>query len=290
VAWVSLDEADNDPARFLSYLVASLRTIEDGIGEGVLSSIRAPGLPPVGALTGALLNELADLSVELVIVLDDYHLIDSDHVHGVVSFLLERLSSNVHLIISSRIDPPLPLARLRARGQLTELNAADLSFAQEEAATFLNDTMGLNLAAEDVAALDERTEGWIAGLQLAALSMRNRKDVSGFIRAFSGSHRDVLDSLSDEVLEQQSERVRSFLLETSILERLAEELCDAVTDRDDGQEKLETLERVNLFIIALDDERRWYRYHHLFADFLRAHLKRERPVEPGGGETDARPT
>ena len=277
VAWVSLDEADNDPARFLTYLVAALRTIEDGIGEGVLSSLRAPGLPPIGALTGALLNELADLPVELVIVLDDYHHIDSDQVHGIVSFLLERLPSNVHLVIASRIDPPLPLARLRARGQLTEINAAELSFAQEEAVTFLKDTMGLDLSAEDVAALEERTEGWIAGLQLAALSMRNRKDVSGFIRAFSGSHRDVLDFLSDEVLEQQSERVRSFLLETSILERLAEELCNAVTDRDDGQEMLETLERANLFVVALDDNRRWYRYHHLFADFLRGRLKQERP-------------
>jgi LuxR family maltose regulon positive regulatory protein len=259
VAWVSLDEADNDPARFLSYLVAALGMIEDGIGEGVLSSLRAPGSPALGALTGALLNELADLPVELAIVLDDYHLIDSDHVHEVVTFLLERLPSNVHLVIASRIDPPLPLARLRARGQITEINAADLSFARVEAAAFLRDTMGLNLSDEDVAALEERTEGWIAGLQLAALSMRDRKDVPGFVRAFSGSHRDVLDFLSEEVLERQSGRVRSFLLETSILERLAGELCDAVTGRDDGQEMLERLDRESLFVVALDDERRWYR-------------------------------
>jgi LuxR family transcriptional regulator, maltose regulon positive regulatory protein len=277
VAWISLDEGDNDPARFLSYLVAALRSIEEEIGEGVLSSLRAPGYSQAEALTGAFLNELADFPGELAIILDDYHLIDSHHVHGIVSFMLDRLPSNVHLVIASRIDPPMPFARLRARGQIAEINAADLSFAQEEAAAFLKDTMGLDLSAEDVAALEERTEGWIAGLQLAALSMRDRKDVPGFVRAFSGSHRDVLDFLSEEVLERQSERIRSFLLETSILERLTGELCDAVTDRDDGLEMLETLERENLFIVALDDERRWYRYHHLFADFLHGRMKHERP-------------
>jgi LuxR family maltose regulon positive regulatory protein len=279
IAWVSLDEADNDPARFLSYLVVALRTIEDGFGEGVLSSLRAPGSPPVEALTSALINELADLPDNLAIVLDDYHLIDSDHVHGIVSFLVERLPSNVHLLIASRIDPPLPLARLRARDQIAEINAADLSFAREEAAAFLKDTMRLNLSDEDVTALEERTEGWIAGLQLAALSMRDRKDIPGFVRAFSGSHRDVLDFLTEEVLEWQSEWMRSFLLETSILERLTGELCDAVTDRDHGQEMLETLERENLFVVALDDERRWYRYHHLFADVLRDRLEKERSEE-----------
>ncbi len=277
VAWVSLDEGDNDPARFLSYLVAALGTIEDGFGEWVLSSLRTPGSPPVEALAGALLNELADMPVSLTIVLDDYHLIDSDNVHGVVSYLLERLPSNSHLLIASRIEPPLPLARLRARGQIVEINAADLSFDREEAAAFLKDTMGLNLSDEDIAALEEQTEGWIAGLQLAALSMRDREDIPGFVRAFSGSHRDVLDFLAEEVLEWQCERMRSFLLETSILERLTGELCDAVTDRDDGQEMLEKLERENLFVVALDDERRWYRYHHLFAGFLQGLLKRNRP-------------
>ena len=277
VAWVSLDEGDNDPARFLSYLVAALRTIEDGIGEGVLSSLRAPASPPVGALAAALLNELADLPGTLAIVLDDYHLIDSDHVHGVVTLLLERLPSNVHLLISSRIDPPLPLARLRARAQIAEISAADLSFAREEAAAFFKETMELNLSEEDVGALEERTEGWIAGLQLAALSMHERQDVPGFVSTFSGSHRDVLDFLSEEVLQRQSERIRSFLLETSILQRLSGEMCDAVTDRDDGQEMLERLERENLFVVALDDERRWYRYHHLFSDFLQGRLRGERP-------------
>jgi LuxR family transcriptional regulator, maltose regulon positive regulatory protein len=276
VAWVSLDEADNDPARFLSYLVAALQTVEEEIGEGVLSSLRAPGSPPVEALTGALINELADVPGTLAIVLDDYHLIDSDNVHGIVAFLLERLPSNVHLLIASRIDPPLPLARLRARGQTTEINATDLFFTREEAVAFLKDTMGLNLSDEDVGALEARTEGWIAGLQLAALSMRDREDVPGFVRAFSGSHRDVLDFLSEEVLERQSEQMRAFLLETSILQRLTGELCDAVTERDDGQEALERLERENLFVVPLDDERCWYRYHHLFADVLHGLLKQER--------------
>src|SRR5215216_236956 len=276
IAWVSVDEADNDPARFLSYLVAALRTIEDGFGEGILSSLRAPGSLPVEASTGALINELADIPANLAIVLDDYHLIDSDQVHGIVSFLLERLPSNVHLVIASRIDPPLPLARLRARGQITEINATDLFFTREEAVAFMKDTMGLNLSDKDVGALEERTEGWIAGLQLAALSMRDREDIPGFVRAFSGSHRDVLDFLSEEVLERQSEQMRAFLLETSILQRLTGELCDAVTDRDDGQEALERLERESLFVVALDDERRWYRYHHLFADVLHDLLKQER--------------
>ena len=279
IAWLSLDEADNDPARFLSYLVAALRTIEDGFGEGILSSLHAPGSAPMRALTGAFINELADIPANLAIVLDDYHMIDSDHVHGIVSFLLERLPSSVHLVISSRIDPPLPLARLRARGQIIEINAADLSFTREEAVAFMKNTMGLNLSDEDVAALEERTEGWIAGLQLAALSMQDRKDISGLIQAFSGSHRDVLDFLSEEVLERQSEQMRAFLLETSILQRLTGELCDAVTDRDDGQEALERLERENLFVVALDDERRWYRYHHLFADVLQGLLKQERSDE-----------
>src|SRR5215207_9353584 len=277
VAWVSLDEGDNDPVRFLSYLVAALRrTVGEGFGEGVLAALRSPGPPRMEAVLGALVNELDDLPGEIAVVLDDYHVIDSERVHRIVSFLLEHLPPNVHLVISSRIDPPLQLVRLRARNQMTELDADDLSFTSEEAATFLNSLMKLNLPAEDVEALEERTEGWIAGLQLAALSMRDRQDVSGFIQAFSGSHRDVLDFLTEEVLERQSEQIRSFLLETSILQRLTGELCDVVTNRDDGQEMLETLERENLFVVALDDERRWYRYHHLFADVLRGLLEQER--------------
>src|ERR671917_132547 len=277
VAWLSLDEGDNDPTRFLSYLVAALRSVEGEIGEGVLSALRSPEPPHIEAITAALINELAALPEELILILDDYHLIDSGPVHGIVSFLLEHLPPNVHLVISSRIDPPLPLSRLRARNQMMELDAAELSFTPEEAVIFLNSVMGLGLSAEDVAALEERTEGWIAGLQLAALSMRDREDVSGFVKAFSGSHRDVLDYLAEEVLERQPGRVREFLLRTSILDYLGSGLCDALTGRSDGQEMLEELERENLFVIALDDDRRWYRYHHLFADFLRGRLGRERP-------------
>jgi LuxR family maltose regulon positive regulatory protein len=278
VAWLSLDEEDNDPVRFLSYLVAALRRAgEVRIGEGVLAALHSPEPPRIEVLTGVLINEVADLPGELDLILDDYHLIDSESVHRIVSFLLEHLPESAHLIISSRVDPPLSLARLRARNQMAELGASELAFTPQEAAEFLKDVMGLDLSAEDVAALEERTEGWIAGLQLAALSMRDRKDLSGFVRAFSGSHRDVLDFLAEEVLERQPESVREFLLATSILDNLTGPLCDALTGRSDGDEMLERLERDNLFVFALDDERHWYRYHHLFADFLRGRVGRESP-------------
>src|SRR3712207_1086350 len=233
------------------------------------------------AVLGAFVNELADLPGEVAVILDDYHVIDSESVHRIVSFLLERLPEGAHLVISGRVDPPLPLARLRARGQMTELHAADLRFTPEEAAAFLGDAMGLDLSAGDVAALERVTEGWIAALQLAALSMRERKDVSGFIHSFSGSHRDVFDFLAEEVLQRQTEQVQTFLLETSILERLSGPLCDALTGRNDGQRTLERLERENLLVVPLDDDRVWYRHHHLFADFLRGRLRRESPERAG---------
>jgi LuxR family maltose regulon positive regulatory protein len=277
IAWLSLDEGDNDPARFLSYLIAALRTVEEGIGEGVLASLRSPEPPRLEALVGSLVNEMAALPDELALVLDDYHALDSKAVHGIVAFLLDNLPPNVQLVIASRVDPPLPLARLRARGQMAKLGATGLRFTPEEAAAFLGDVMGLELSADDVSVLEERTEGWIAGLQLAALSMRDREDVSGFVEAFSGSHRDVLDFLAEEVLERQPAEVRGFLLSTSVLERMSAPLCDALTGRADGQEMLERLERDNLFVVALDDERRWYRYHHLFSDFLKSRLEREKP-------------
>jgi LuxR family transcriptional regulator, maltose regulon positive regulatory protein len=222
VAWLSLDEGDNDPVRFLSYLVAALRrTVGEEFGESVLAALRSPEPPRMEAVLGAFVNELADLPGEVGVVLDDYHVIDSENVHRIVTFLLERLPDGAHLVISGRVDPPLPLARLRARGQIIELHAADLRFTPEEAAAFLGDAMGLELSAGDIAALEGVTEGWIAALQLAALSMRERKDVSGFIRTFSGSHRDVFDFLAEEVLQRQTDRVQTFLLETSILERLS---------------------------------------------------------------------
>ena len=277
VAWVSLDLSDNDPARFLTYLVGALQEIEEGIGEGVLASLRSPQMPPIEALMGVLVNELAEVAHEITVILDDYHLIDSDPVHEAVSFLLEHLPENARLVISSRADPPLPLARLRVRDQMTEVRAADLRFTSEEASAFLNDVMGLSLSEGDVAVLEGVTEGWIAALQLAALSMRDRQDTSGFVESFSGSNRHVLDFLAEEVLERQPEGVREFLLKTSVLERMSASLCDSLTSRNDGQQMLERLEHENLFVIALDDERQWYRYHHLFADVLRSRLQREQP-------------
>jgi LuxR family transcriptional regulator, maltose regulon positive regulatory protein len=278
VAWLSLDAGDNDPVRFLSYLVASLgRSVGEEFGEGILAALRSAGSSRMEAVLGAFINELADLPGEVAIVLDDYHVIDSEHVQRIVAFLLERLPPNMHLLISSRIDPPLPLARLRVRGQMIELHAEDLRFTPKEAAAFLGDAMNLDLSDRDVAALEGVTEGWIAALQLAALSMRDRKDVTDFIRSFSGGHRDVFDFLAEEVLERQSEPVHTFLLETSILDGLSGPLCDAITGRNDGQRMLERLERENLLVVPLDDERGWYRYHHLFADFLRSRLERERP-------------
>jgi LuxR family transcriptional regulator, maltose regulon positive regulatory protein len=281
VAWVSLDGSDNDPARFLAYLVGALRAVEVGVGDGIVASQRSPEPPPVEAVMGSLVNDLANTRHEVVVVLDDYHVVDSEPIHEAVSFLLEHPPENAHLIVSSRTDPPLPFARLRAQDQMIELRAADLRFTPEEANAFLGDVMELTLSAGDVAALEEITEGWVAALQLAALSMRDREDDSSFVRAFSGSNRHVLDFLAEEVLERQPEGVREFLLRTSILERMSAPLCDALTGRDDGQVMLERLERENLFVVPLDEERRWYRYHHLFADFLRGRLRRESPELAG---------
>jgi LuxR family transcriptional regulator, maltose regulon positive regulatory protein len=277
-AWVSLDEGDNDPVRFLSYLVAALQGARgEGFGEGVLAALRSAEPPRMEAVLGVLVNEIANLPGETAIILDDYHLIDSEAVHATVSYILDRLPETAHLVLSGRVEPPLPLARLRARGQMAELHAPDLRFTLAEAAEFLGDAMGLDLSAEDAAALEGMTEGWIAALQLAAHSMRGREDISGFVRSFSGGHRDVFDFLAEEVLSGQNERVQSFLLETSILDSFSAPLCDAVTGHDDGRRVLDTLEREHLFLVPLDDDRVWYRYHHLFADFLRGRLERERP-------------
>ena len=228
VAWLSLEEADGDPARFLAYLITALQTIAPDFGAGVLVSLQAPQPPPLEVTLTALLNEIAAIPTDFVLVLDDYHLVDSQPVDQAVAFLVEHLSPQMHLIIATREDPHLPLARLRARGQLTELRAADLRFTPAEAAEFLNRVMGLNLSAENIAALETRTEGWIAGLQLAALSMQGQKDATGFIRSFTGSHHFVLDYLMEEVLQQQPESVQTFLLHTSILDRMCAPLCEAV--------------------------------------------------------------
>jgi LuxR family maltose regulon positive regulatory protein len=279
VAWLSLDEGDNDPTSFLAYLVAALQTIAANIGKGVLAILQSPQPPPIESILTALLNEITTISHNFVLVLDDYHVIDSKPVDQALTFLVEHQPPQMHLVIATREDPPLPLARLRVRGQLTELRAADLRFTPAEAAQFLNRMMGLNLRDADIAALEARTEGWIAGLQLAALSMQGRSDTAGFIRAFTGSHRFVLDYLAGEVLERQPERVRNFLLQTAILDRLSGSLCDALTAQDGGRGMLETLERGNLFVVPLDDQRQWYRYHHLFADVLQAHLIEAHPEQ-----------
>ena len=273
-AWLSLDEKDNDPAGFLAYFVAALRTISRNIGDGVLGALQSPGSLPVESILTTLLNEITAVPDDFILVLDDYHVVVARPIDDALAFLVEHLPPRMRLVIATREDPQLPLARFRARGQLTELRAADLRFTTAEAADFLNKVMGLDLAADDIAALEARTEGWIAGLQLAAISMRGHEDAAGFIKSFTGSHRFVLDYLVVEVLQRQSETIQAFLLRTSILDRLCGPLCDAVLGSPSatGQETLEYLERANLFIVPLDNERRWYRYHHLFAELLRQRL------------------
>jgi LuxR family maltose regulon positive regulatory protein len=290
IAWLSLDKSDNDPTRFLVYFIAALQTVEANIGKGALSALQSPQPPPTESVLTTLINEIAAIPDRIVLVLDDYHLIEARPIHDALTFLLRHLPPHtgpggqcqgMHLVIATREEPHLPLARLRARGQLTELRATDLRFTSSEAAAFLNQVMGLDLSGEDIAALERRTEGWIAGLQLAALSMQGRKDIASFIKSFTGSHRFVLDYLIEEVLEQQSESVQTFLLQTAILDRMTGSLCDAVrfgfskssTGQDNGRATLEMLEHANLFIVPLDEERRWYRYHHLFADLLRQRLR-----------------
>jgi ATP/maltotriose-dependent transcriptional regulator MalT len=286
VVWVSLDEGDNDPARFITYLISALQIIEANIGAGVLDRLQSPQPPPAESTLTTLLNEITDIPDHFVLVLDDYHALDSKAVDQALTFLLNHLPSQMYLVIATREDPDLPLARLRAQGQLTELRAADLRFSLPEAAKFLNQTMGLSLSPEDITALESRTEGWIAGLQLAALSMQGQKDAAGFIQSFTGSHRFVLDYLVEEVLAQQTERMQTFLLRTSILERMCGPLCDAVLldPAVSGQETLRYLERANLFIVPLDHERRWYRYHHLFADLLRQRLQQSVASSAGNAE------
>jgi LuxR family maltose regulon positive regulatory protein len=290
VAWLSLDEGDNDPARFLAYLAAALRTVGVEIEEGESADVGTPAAAE-GFLT-ALINQVAAAPEPLILVLDDYHLVTAQPVHDALTFLLDHLPSQMHLAIATRADPPLPVARLRGRGQLTELRLADLRFTPEEAAEFLERVMGLALSGDDVAALASRTEGWVAGLQMAALSLQGQDDVSKFIAAFTGSNRYILDYLLEEVLRREPEQVQAFLLQTSVLDRLSSFLCDAVIgdlrleidvegqspiSNLQSQAVLEHLESSNLFILPLDSERCWYRYHRLFADLLRQRLRQARP-------------
>ena len=292
VAWLALDDADNDPNTFLRYLIAALRLAVPSAGALALALMDESQPPPLTTLLTTLINDLAEVPQPVLLALDDYHVIRSPAVHGALTFLLEHLPPALHLVIGSREDPPLPLARLRARGQIAELRAADLRFTPAEAAAFLRDVMGLALEADEIAALEARTEGWIAGLQLAALAMQDRADQAGFIAAFAGSNRFVIDYLASEVLDRLPDHMRAFMLRTAILERMCGPLCDAVHGRNRYEGKaqskcplllhftfsfriLEELERANLFLIPLDDQRRWYRYHQLLAGVLRERLQRE---------------
>jgi LuxR family maltose regulon positive regulatory protein len=281
-AWLSLDRGDNNPATFWAYVIAAMQRVASGVGESALALLDVPQPPPIETVLTTLLNDLGAGSGEIVLVLDDYHVIDAREVQDGLAFLLDHLPPRLHMVIASRADPSLPLARMRARGELSEIRAAELRFTADEAAAYLNGMMGLQLTARDVAALEGRTEGWIAALQLAALSMQGRDDVASFIAGFAGDDRYVVDYLAEEVLARQSDQVQAFLLQTSILGRLSGPLCDAVTGQGGGKGMLEALDRGNLFLVSLDDRRRWYRYHHLFADVLQARLLNEQPGQVQG--------
>jgi LuxR family maltose regulon positive regulatory protein len=279
VAWVSLDENDNDPTRFLTYLVAALQRIDHNIGQTVEAMLLTPQPPPAESILTVLINDIAGTAHAFALVLDDYHLISALPIHQQLTFLLDHQPPQMHLVIASREDPPLPLSRWRARGQMVEIRQADLSFTVEETTDFLLRVMQLELSSSDVAALHRRTEGWIAGLQMAALSMQGREDVHEVVHSFSGSHRYILDYLIDEVFQGQSADVRDFLLRTSILDRFTAPLCDAVAERDDSKEVLLVLEQANLFIVPLDESRQWHRYHRLFAELLRHRLRTVAPED-----------
>jgi LuxR family maltose regulon positive regulatory protein len=274
-AWLSLDENDSNPARFLSYFIAALGRIQPDIGESELRVLQTPQPPPLVPVLTSLLNQIDEDTGPFTLILDDYHMLNSPAIDGALAFVLENMPPQMHVVILTREDPHLPLHRLRAEDQLTELRASDLRFTHDETAAFLKQAMGLHLSADDVAALEARTEGWVVGLQLAALSMQGVADTTSFIQTFAGSHRFILDYLLEEVLHRQPEHVQHFLLHTSILERLCGPLCDLLLEAPagSGQKTLESLEQANLFIIPLDNERRWYRYHHLFADLLRQRLQ-----------------
>jgi LuxR family maltose regulon positive regulatory protein len=295
VAWLSLDEGDNDPTRFLAYLIVALQRIDPDIGQTAQAMLQAPrAASQLQSLLTTLINDIVVTSQPFILALDDYHVIEATEIHKAVSFLLDHMppfEQGMHLVIATRADPPLPLARLRGRGQMTELHAADLRFTPSEAEAYFNETMALALSAEHVAALERRTEGWVVGLQLAAIALQGtlllpgHENVASFVQAFSGSQRYVLDYLTEEVLNRQTQEIQAFLLQTAILDRLTGPLCDAVrfraaktpnrSEEREGQQVLEALEAANLFIVSLDEDRRWYRYHHLFSDILRQRLERE---------------
>lgn len=293
VSWVHLDESDNEPIRFVSYIIAALQAHQTGLGEAALAGLQATPPAPMEAALTALVNEIDSLGRELILILDDYHFIDSHHIHAAVGFFVEHLPAQACLVIATRSDPPLPIHRLRAQGQLTEIRAADLRFSSQETRRFLEGILPQALSTGDLSALESRTEGWIAGLQMAALSMRGSDDIHEFIATFSGSHRYIIDYLTEEIYNQQPPPIQKFLLQTSFLDRLSGPLCEAVLGtgtsaqgEQDGlppaQETLEYLERTNLFLLPLDDERHWYRYHRLFASLLQQRLRQTWPGEMPG--------
>ncbi len=281
-AWLSLDKYDNDPLHFLQYFLSALHQIVPTVGIDLLNMLQGIRPPPYEALLSLVINEIDQQGAPCVLVLDDFHIVESQTVLEMLVFLLDHMPQPMHLALLTRTDPLLPLSRLRVRDQLLDIRLDQLRFNPDEIAVFLNGVMGLQLAALDIAALEQRTEGWIAGLQLAALSLQSCKDLHGFVSAFTGSHYYIMDYLAEEVLRLQPPAVSTFLLQTSILDRLCAPLCSAVVDENageplDSQARLESLEQMNLFLIPLDGERRWYRYHHLFADVLNRRLERQYP-------------
>lgn len=279
IGWLSLDESDNDLSRFLGYWVAAFHRVDKALGANAQSLLEMPQLPPLDSFLDGLINDLSALETSLLLVLDDYHLISNPKIHEALEYFLDHQPAQVHLAVTTREDPPFPLARMRARGQMTELRAHDLRFTPQEAAQFFKQSMKLDLTPQSVDDLEKRTEGWAVGLQLAGLALKSLPDPQEFIEIFRGSHRYVLDYLAEEVLRQQEEDIRRFLAQTSILERLNASLCNALTERDDSQSVLTRLEQTNLFIIPLDNEREWYRYHHLFADYLRTELSKSEAAD-----------
>jgi LuxR family transcriptional regulator, maltose regulon positive regulatory protein len=277
VIWFSIDVGDNDPVRFWDYVIAAIQTAYPDIGEQTLTLLHEPQPLPIETILSSLINEISALPDSLNLVLDDYHVIESSAIHDGLTFLVEHMPSQMRLIITTRTDPPLPLARMRVRSQLLELRSADLRFSQQQIATFFTDVMGLTLTKEEVTALDSRVEGWIAGLQLAGLALQGKSDPAAFIASFAGDHHYVLDYLGDEILDRQPEVMQQFLMQTSILERLNADLCDTVTGTAESHIVLERLERHHFFVVALDDKRQWYRYHRLFADFLHHRLRLKYP-------------
>ena len=271
-AWFSVDKSDNDPLHFLTCVILGLQSLDAGTGKAALAMLQSPQPPPIEPILINLINDVSRISTEFALVLDDYHLVDDKFIHDMIAFLLENLPEQMHLIIATRADPPLRLARVRSQNLLTELRAADLSFSGDETVNLLNQSLGQQLSARDIQLIETRTEGWAAGLQLAVLSLQGRKDPSDFIKGFKGDNRYIADYLTEEVLNRQPEHLRIFLLQTSILERLYGPLCDAVTEQENSSQVLDTLEKANLFVVPLDDERSWYRYHQLFADLLKQRL------------------